>query len=266
MAVSTGRHRRLRHEADPGLDRPTLAAAARLLDQQAASLRRQLEAVAGQYDLGEVTDGAPHHVRVTARELVAWLERQARPVPVQKSPNTPKKRDCSKESGFSSPAGSGKAAVLGESVETDDVLQNALVRLLRALREVRPESMRHFFALAAEQMRRELLDLARHYYGPHGHGAHHASHGPQDDTEGAGPEPADRGDDSDELERWCQFHREVERLPAEEREVVGLVFYHGWTQADVAELFGVSERTVRRRWEAALGKLHAVLKDSAPKS
>jgi DNA-directed RNA polymerase specialized sigma24 family protein len=35
-------------------------------------------------------------------------------------------------------------------VETDDVLQSALVRLLRALEEVRPDSMRHFFALAAE--------------------------------------------------------------------------------------------------------------------
>jgi RNA polymerase sigma factor (sigma-70 family) len=148
-------------------------------------------------------------------------------------------------------------------VETDDVLQNALVRLLRALREVRPESMRHFFALAAEQMRRELLDLARHYYGPHGHGAHHASHGLGEDTLSPAHEPPDRGDDPDELERWCQFHREVERLPAEEREVVGLVFYHGWTQADVAELFGVSERTVRRRWEAALVKLHSVLKDGA---
>lgn len=149
-------------------------------------------------------------------------------------------------------------------VETDDVLQSALVRLLRALEEVRPDSMRHFFALAAEQMRRELLDLARHYYGPHGHGAHHASHGPGEDSRGPGSEPADPAEDPAGLEKWCAFHREVERLPAEEREVVGLIFYHGWKQADVAQLFGVSERTVRRRWEAALVKLHHILNDEGP--
>src|SRR5262245_31807408 len=50
--------------------------------------------------------------------------------------------------------------------QTGDVLQNALVRLFRALGQVRPASMRDFFGLASEQMRRELLDLARHYQGP----------------------------------------------------------------------------------------------------
>jgi RNA polymerase sigma-70 factor (ECF subfamily) len=146
-------------------------------------------------------------------------------------------------------------------VQTDDVLQSAVLRLLRALQEVRPESTRDFFRLAAEQMRRELLDLARHYYGPHGQGAHHASHGSGDGGSTPAHEPPDPADDPDELERWCAFHREVEGLPAEEREVVGLIFYHGWKQADVAELFGVSERTVRRRWEAALAKLHHILTD-----
>src|SRR5437899_156328 len=45
--------------------------------------------------------------------------------------------------------------------DTSDVLQSSLLRLLHALREVRPGSMKDFFGLAAEQMRRELLDLAR---------------------------------------------------------------------------------------------------------
>src|SRR5258708_8752397 len=50
-------------------------------------------------------------------------------------------------------------------VETDDVLQSALVRLLGALRSVRPQTPRDFFSLASLQIRRELIDLARHFYG-----------------------------------------------------------------------------------------------------
>ncbi len=147
--------------------------------------------------------------------------------------------------------------------QTDDVLQSSLLRLLRALEQVQPTSTRDFFGLAAEQMRRELLDLARHFYGPQGHGTNHAGRIGAESSETPGVEPSDRGDDSAELERWCAFHQEVEQLPAEQREVVGLIFYHGWTQVEVAELFQVNVRTVQRRWEAALVKLHQVLKDGA---
>ena len=136
------------------------------------------------------------------------------------------------------------------------------MRLLRALREVRPSSTRELLSLAAEQMRRELLDLARHYYGPLGEGANHASTAGRGDSSVARavrtpPAPAE---DPAELEKWCSFHREVERLPTLEREVVGLVYYHGWTQAEVAALFHINERTLRRHWHAALHKLHGTLK------
>src|SRR5438309_1494875 len=50
--------------------------------------------------------------------------------------------------------------------QTDDVLQNALVRLLRALKEIQPATTRDFLALSTKQIRRELIDLARHYFGP----------------------------------------------------------------------------------------------------
>jgi DNA-directed RNA polymerase specialized sigma24 family protein len=33
------------------------------------------------------------------------------------------------------------------------------------------------------------------------------------------------------------------------------VFYHGWTQVKIAELFGVDERTIRRRWATACDRL-----------
>ena len=59
---------------------------------------------------------------------------------------------------------------VGRWVEVEDVLQGSLMRLLRALESVQPDSTRAFFGLAAEQMRRELLDLGRHFYGPQGEG------------------------------------------------------------------------------------------------
>src|SRR5262245_1016606 len=45
--------------------------------------------------------------------------------------------------------------------QTDDVLQGALLRLYRALGTVTPATPREFYRLAALQIRRELIDLAR---------------------------------------------------------------------------------------------------------
>lgn len=154
----------------------------------------------------------------------------------------------------------GKYPSVGRWVEATDVLQDSLLRLLRALESVQPESTRAFFGLAAEQMRRELLDLARHYYGPHGIGANHDSGSANSEADSPGFDYPDPGHDPD-LEQWCQFHEEVANLPPRDREVVGLIFYHGWTQAQVAELFQVNVRTVRRWWEAALLDLHRQLAD-----
>jgi RNA polymerase sigma factor (sigma-70 family) len=58
----------------------------------------------------------------------------------------------------------------------------------------------------------------------------------------------------------------MEQLPAEEREVVGLTFYHGWTQAQIAELFGVDERTIRRRWRAACLRLQDLVGADLPEA
>jgi RNA polymerase sigma factor (sigma-70 family) len=148
--------------------------------------------------------------------------------------------------------------------ETGDVLQGSTLRLLRALQEVRPDSTRHFFNLAATQMRRELLDLSKHFYGPLGAGANHASVAHQTDSQAQACEPPDRGDDVREVERWCAFHEAVEQLPAEEREVIGLKVYHGWKPAQIAELFQVDERTVRRWWRAACVRLTDALGGQLP--
>jgi RNA polymerase sigma factor (sigma-70 family) len=142
--------------------------------------------------------------------------------------------------------------------DTDDVLQNALLRLLSALRDVKPETPRAFLALAALQIRRELLDLARRFYGPEGIGANHDSTAAAD-AQGAGAKDrADARQEPSTLAQWRELHQQIDALPDEEREVVGLLFYQGLSQGEAAEVLDVSLRTVQRRWHASLCKLHRV--------
>jgi RNA polymerase sigma factor (sigma-70 family) len=134
---------------------------------------------------------------------------------------------------------------VGRFVDVDDVVQNSLIRLLAAFRQVRPQSTRHFYAVTNELIRRELLDLVKHYYGPHGHGTHLTAV-PVGEASGeyTPPAPADA-----DLDQWATLHGAIDRLPSEQREVMGLTLYHGWSQADIADLFGVSVRTIQR-WQA----------------
>lgn len=131
--------------------------------------------------------------------------------------------------------------------DTDDVLQNSLVRLFRTLRSLRPATPRDFFNLAAVHIRRELLDLARR---ARGRDTVPLSLGSTDS-----PVRQELAVPAADTDSWVRFHEAVDQLPIEEREVVGLVFYHGWTQKKIAELFQVDERTIRRRWAAACDHL-----------
>ena len=54
----------------------------------------------------------------------------------------------------------------------------------------------------------------------------------------------------------------MEKLPTEEREVVGLMFYNGMSSTEAAELFQVSDCTIRRWWNSAMLKLHQYLQES----
>jgi len=138
--------------------------------------------------------------------------------------------------------------------ETDDVLQGVMMRMVRAMESVKPATVREFFAICGTQIRRELIDLKRHHYGPEGGGAHHATHSPNSDESrnsvGA-REPADRTHEPLDSAQWTEFHERVELLPEEEREVFNLLWYQELTQDEAASLLGVSARTINRRWRDA---------------
>jgi RNA polymerase sigma factor (sigma-70 family) len=138
--------------------------------------------------------------------------------------------------------------------QTDDVFQRAMLRLNRALSEVEVESLSHFLNLAAIQIRRELLDLTRFYFGQHGLGANHHTDGlPRQEVGGAIHRTGDESLASgpEDLEDWELFHSAVEELPVEQREVFSLVFYQGLKQQVAAELMHMPLRTFKRRLQQA---------------
>jgi RNA polymerase sigma-70 factor (ECF subfamily) len=140
--------------------------------------------------------------------------------------------------------------------ETADVLQNALLRLMAALRDAKPLNAREFLALATVQIRRELLDLTRKYFGPEGMGANQDSAAAA--VNGAPEGKGDLRHEPSSLAQWSELHQQIGTLPDDEREIVGLLFYQGLSQAETAEVLNVSVRTVQRRWHAVLCKLHDV--------
>lgn len=145
--------------------------------------------------------------------------------------------------------------------QTDDVLQNALMRLHRALQDpnVKPASVADFFRLGTLQIRRELLDLARHHFGP-GRPPVVAAATVQDDTEAPTPEAAAAETWApDRLLAWGEFHRQVEALPDAERAVFELLWYQELTQVEAAAVLKVSVPTIKRRWLSARLLLQSAL-------
>ena len=149
--------------------------------------------------------------------------------------------------------------------DTDDVFQNAALRLHRALAEVRPQSPREVMLLAAAQVRRELLDLARRYAGPQSHAAHHATNVVTEDRYPDAPAfHTDRSPSPDEgLDRWAAFHAAIAALPMEQREMFHLVWYLGVDQRTIARLLDCSPRTVKTRWREAREAVRAAV-DTRP--
>ena len=134
---------------------------------------------------------------------------------------------------------------------SSDVLQGALLRLHRALRDLTPPSTAAFFGLAAAQVRRQLLDLSRRHRGPA------APLPPAGRPDPPAPKDADLG-------RWADLHEAADALPERERAVFDLLFYQGLDAAEAAAVLGVSARTVRRGWQSACLRLHERLGGDLP--
>jgi RNA polymerase sigma-70 factor (ECF subfamily) len=139
------------------------------------------------------------------------------------------------------------------NLEADDLLGAVVERLLKALEKARPENVRQFFALANQHMRWELNDLARHL-DEKGHAV--------ELVEGNALAAASSGSSlSLDARRMLAA---IESLPEEEREVFSLVRIQGMAQTEVAEMLGVSSKTIQRRLTRSMLLLSETLDDLRP--
>lgn len=128
-----------------------------------------------------------------------------------------------------------------------------MLRLHRALGDILPASVRDWTGLAGLQIRRVLLDILRHQQGPEGTAANVRTGGlgGPDDASSPRREPAVNTAGPATLAEWTEFHELIERLPAELQDVFHQHYYYGLSEAETAEVLGVSVETVKRRWRAA---------------
>jgi RNA polymerase sigma-70 factor (ECF subfamily) len=139
------------------------------------------------------------------------------------------------------------------NLQTEEMLSAVVERLLKALRQVRPRSVRQFFALASQHMRWELNDMARRL----------------DEQPAAlelreGLVPAPTSSDSGVTPDGRRMLNAIANLPEAEREAFDLVRIQGLTQAETAEVLGVSAMTVGRRLKHGLQLLADALSDLRP--
>ena len=135
----------------------------------------------------------------------------------------------------------------------DEVSDAVVERLLKAMHRARQRSVREFFGLSSRHIRRELNDLARRLDGQPG------SVELREDL-------AVAAEDSDSAlgPGGRRMLEAIGDLPADEREVFDLVRIQGMTQAEAAQLLGVSAVTVKRRLSRGLQLLAEQLADLRP--
>ena len=140
------------------------------------------------------------------------------------------------------------------NLETDELLGSVVARLLTALRETRPTTVRRFFALACQHMRWQLNDLARRL--------------DEQPAVTSLPETGVAGQPLSTVSGLTPDGRRmlgaIEALPEEEREVFDLVGIQGLTHGEAAGVVGVSEKTVQRRLNRARLLLAEQLADLQP--
>jgi RNA polymerase sigma factor (TIGR02999 family) len=144
----------------------------------------------------------------------------------------------------------------GQTLEATALVHEAYLRLVDADRARRWESRAHFFAAAAEAMRRLLIDRARRKRRPkHGGGRTRVS---LDEALCLREAPADD---------LLALDEALQKLAGEEpakAELVKLHYFAGLSLEEAGRALGVSHRTAKRHWAYARAWLYAAIRDAPP--
>ncbi|HKN66786.1 MAG TPA: sigma-70 family RNA polymerase sigma factor [Gemmatimonadaceae bacterium] len=139
----------------------------------------------------------------------------------------------------------------GHTLDTTALVHEAYLKLVDQTRAGFTDRA-HFFAVAANAMRRILVDYARRYLA---------------DKRGGAPRRVTLTDDmlvaeerADTLLAINEALLELSRIDERLSSVVECRFFGGLTEEETAEVLGVTARTVRRDWTKAKGWLHRTLK------
>ena len=130
----------------------------------------------------------------------------------------------------------------GLTLQTSDLIHEAYFRLIDQ-RDVQWQNRLHFYAIAAQQMRRILVDHARHRKAAKRGGSDIRL--PMEEAIGVST-----GQDLD----FVALDEALTRLAAidvQQNQVVELRFFSGLSVEETAKVLGVSERTVKRDWQVA---------------
>jgi RNA polymerase sigma-70 factor (ECF subfamily) len=136
------------------------------------------------------------------------------------------------------------------NLQVDELLSSVVERLLKALNQARPKTVRQFFGLANQHMRWELNDLARRL-----------DEGKRAAQLTGDAVPAPESTDSVLSPNAKRMLDAIEQLPDDEKEAFGLVRIQGMNQIEAAQLLGISAKTIQRRLNKSLVLLTESLAD-----
>jgi RNA polymerase sigma factor (TIGR02999 family) len=142
----------------------------------------------------------------------------------------------------------------GQTLQATALMHEAYIRLLDVEKAQHWDSRGHFFAAAAEAMRRILVENARRKRGPK-HGGTHARQELME-ADGAAPE---------ESERLLALDEALTKLAGRDPKVAELVklrYFAGLTIKQAAEILGVSPRTADHYWAYAKAWLREEIDNS----
>jgi RNA polymerase sigma factor (TIGR02999 family) len=146
----------------------------------------------------------------------------------------------------------------GQTLDATALVHEAYLRLVGPDRPDQWAGRSHFFAAAAEAMRRILIEAARRKHGPRRGGGRKRVAADLDQLTANPDEPA-----------LLDLDEALDTLAAESAiraELVKLRFFAGLTMPQAAAVLGVSLATAERYWAYARARLYTLLADPGPKS